>query len=68
MPKQPDQPNRPISDQDRPAYDNPVRHKGDLAVGNNVREKRRPVSNVPEGHESDRKLRQDPDGVLPEHN
>jgi len=67
MPKQPAQPNRANNDPDRPAYDNPARNKGDLATGDNVREKRRPVSNAPQGHDSDRMLRQDPDAMLPRH-
>jgi hypothetical protein len=45
----------------RPAYDNPVRNKGELAVGNNVREHPRPSPpDKPEGHASDKKLGQSP--------
>jgi hypothetical protein len=46
----------------RPAYDNPVRNKGELAVGNNVRERPQRPSRPdrPEGHASDKKLGQSP--------
>ena len=44
-------------DPDRPAYDNPVGNKGELAAGNNTRPtKRRPPSPEPQGQDSDKKL------------
>jgi hypothetical protein len=45
------------SDPNRPAYDNPSRNKGDLAVGNNVVKPPRPApSSKPQGHASDKVL------------
>ena len=47
-------------DPNRPAYDNPVGNKGELAAGNNVLKERRRPSAAPQGHESDQKLGQKP--------
>jgi hypothetical protein len=45
----------------RPAYDNPVGNKGELAEGNNAKkEPRRKPSSQPQGHESDKVLGQKP--------
>jgi hypothetical protein len=45
----------------RPAYDNPVGNKGELAEGNNAKKPpRQKPSNKPEGHESDKVLGQKP--------
>lgn len=45
----------------RPAYDNPVGNKGDLAAGNNVKAPlRTPPSDAPEGHKSDKTLGRKP--------
>lgn len=49
---------RNTSDPERPAYDNPVGNKGELAVGNNARKRPPPApSSRPQGHASDKKLR-----------
>jgi len=45
----------------RPAYDNPVGNKGELAEGNNaIKAPRQKPSAKPQGHESDKVLRQKP--------
>ena len=45
----------------RPAYDNPVGNKGELAEGNNAKmEPRLKPSDLPQGHESDKVLGQKP--------
>jgi hypothetical protein len=45
----------------RPAYDNPVGNKGELAAGNNARRSRpEPASKAPQGHDSDKKLGRKP--------
>lgn len=68
MPTQPAKPIRGSADPNRPAYDNPARNKGDLAVGNNVREERPRPPDSPEGHDSDKKLGQDPHtDTMPRH-
>jgi hypothetical protein len=56
----PEQP-RVSSDPNRPAYDNPVGNKGELAAGNNVlpTPPRTPAMQ-PQGHESDKKLGRKP--------
>jgi hypothetical protein len=50
------------SDPERPAYDNPVGNKGELADGNNAPkpQRRASVSDAPQGHASDRKLGRKP--------
>ncbi len=62
MPKDRTRPHRlPVSgDPNRPAYDNPVGNKGELAEGNNVRKERPRPSGEPQGHDSDKKLGQTP--------
>ena len=45
----------------RPAYDNPVRHKGTLAEGNNaIKPPRLKPSDRPQGHDSDKVLGRKP--------